>query len=128
MITLCLILISHSLLLANARVHDHDRLLGNDPDFISKICNEILHDKINCTKILRADPRVLQAAVLKLALKKGIEGKKFLDKILERGSSVALAECRLADYVVAVANLKMALVDLKHDPQSAIHDAKVAAN
>nr|KYP50587.1 hypothetical protein KK1_027644 [Cajanus cajan] len=137
MLTLFLILVSHSLSLANARIHDHDSLLGNDSDFIiSKICSEILDDNRNCTIILRTDPGVLRAktfyefskAVLKLALKKGIEGKKYFDEILKRGSSVGLAECGLADYVVAIANLKMALMNLNRDPQSTIHEAKVAAN
>ncbi|KHN48587.1 hypothetical protein glysoja_034210 [Glycine soja] len=62
------------------------RLLGDGSDLIDKICKKIPQHRIECTNILRADPRVQRAknllefseAVLKLALKKGIEGQKFL--------------------------------------------------
>nr|KYP50585.1 hypothetical protein KK1_027642 [Cajanus cajan] len=136
MFTLCLILISHSPLLANARVDVQRRLLGNDSDLISQICNKILHDKINCTNILRADPRVLQAktlyefskAVLELALKKGIEGQNLLKELEKKVNSLAIAECANSHYNVVVGSFKMALIELKQDPQSANYDAKVAGN
>lgn len=81
LIIACLIPICRSSLPTNSRAYGH-----HDHGLIGQICNETKQDQmINCTNILRADPRILSAkkivefskAVLELALNKA-KDKTFL--------------------------------------------------
>lgn len=135
-LALCSILISHSLLLANAIAHGHREPRGNSPDLISQICKETLQDQSNCTDILREDPKIVQAknffefskAVLELALRKGINGQNFFKGLAQKIGAPALVECANSDYNDVVGSFGSALDELKEDHLSANYDAKVAGD
>ncbi|XP_061345133.1 uncharacterized protein LOC133290989 [Gastrolobium bilobum] len=126
LVTLCLILISHSPLQANAKGR---RVIG-------QVCKEALEDRAMCMTILRSDPRILHSKnyvqlsnmVLQLALNKGIEGQNFLKQLALTNISPAISQCANFDYDGVVESFKSALGELKDDPQTANYDAKVAGD
>ncbi|XP_061345115.1 uncharacterized protein LOC133290972 [Gastrolobium bilobum] len=126
LLTLCLILISHSPLQANAK---GQRVCG-------QVCKEALEDRAMCMTILRSDPRILRSKnyvqlskmVLQLALNKGIEGQNFLKQLALTNISPAIEQCANFDYDGVVESFKSALGELEDDPQTANYDAKVAGD
>lgn len=136
MLTLCLILISYSLLLANAKANGDHCLLGNSQQMIDQICNQTSQNENECLKILKADPKIVQAkdyfeiskAILKLATKKAKEGQHFLKGLAHKTGSAAIALCANQWYPYTVGSLGSALAELKESPDTASYDAKVAGD
>ncbi|KAG4919207.1 hypothetical protein JHK82_056647 [Glycine max] len=136
MLTLCLILISYSLLLANAKANGDHCLLGNSQQMIDQICNQTSQNENECLKILKADPKIVQAkdyfeiskAILKLATKKAKEGQHFLKGLAHKTGSAAIALCANQWYPYTVGSFGSALGELKESPDTANYDAKVAGD
>ncbi|KAK7330016.1 hypothetical protein VNO77_24201 [Canavalia gladiata] len=127
LVTLSLILISHSPLVVNA---------GPGLDMGIQVCRHSMPDIMNCMSILRSDPKILNAesylelsrAILELGLKKGVEGQNFLKGLVQRNNVPAIKECANLHYDEVVGSFRSALKELDEDPDTANSDAKVAGD
>nr|KYP64646.1 hypothetical protein KK1_019249 [Cajanus cajan] len=137
MLTICLIVIFHFSLPANARVHhSHRELVGNDPDLIGQTCKNAEKNEANCTKILRGIPDVVRAknyfdfskAILEFSLKEGTAGQNFLKELATKNNASAIVDCANVHYNEVVGSFWSALGELKEDPETANYDAKVAGD
>ncbi|CAJ1971439.1 unnamed protein product [Sphenostylis stenocarpa] len=135
-LTLCLILIFHSPLPTKARSDVHHKLLGVGPDLIDQVCNETIEDNILCMKILKGDPEIVLAknfvelaeAILKLGLKKGIEGQNFLKGLVEGKHDPGIEECATSDYDGVINSFRSALGEMKNDLLAANYSARIAGD
>ncbi|XP_027364696.1 uncharacterized protein LOC113871788 [Abrus precatorius] len=127
--TLCLILLSHSPLAANAKSEK-----SHGSDLVGKICKETMQDNARCLELLNEEPRTHEAknylelskVILEFALKKGIEGQNFLKGL--GTASRAISECANFHYNGVVGSFRSSLNEISDDPQTANYDAKVAGD
>ncbi|KAL2332086.1 hypothetical protein Fmac_019667 [Flemingia macrophylla] len=135
MLSLCMILISHFYLLANARVYNHHTLVGEDGDLITNVCRGAGDFKANCSIILREDPKVVNAnnyfdiskAILELAIRKTSAARNFMKELTKNNDSPAITAC-IADYEFAIDFFNHSLDELKESPATAVYDAKIVIN
>ncbi|ESW14324.1 hypothetical protein PHAVU_008G271200 [Phaseolus vulgaris] len=137
LVTLCLILIVQSPLPTKGRrSHVHHRVLGAGPDLIDKVCNETIEDYTLCQKVLRRDSEIVHAknftelsqAILKLGLKKGLEGKIYLKGLAKEEHVPAIEKCATSDYDGVIRAFSYSLGEMKNDLSAANYDARIAGD
>jgi len=136
LVTLCLILLFQSPLPTKAsRSHVHHRVLGVGHDLIDQVCNET-NEYILCQKVLREDSEIVHAknftelsvAILKLGLKKGVEGQIFLRGLTKEKHVPAIEHCASSDYDGVIRAFRSSLGEIKYDLPAANYDARIAGD